>query len=121
MWLKHSKTKHKDNNVGNLLLITYKAMCNPQRWFLEIKLLLQKLYIIVITVAGQFAHSTAANYAYLRHIQSEPLRDIGFELIPAIDGPIRNVSEYITLGIVFSLILCSFMTFFFNPTPVHWV
>lgn len=121
MWPRDDNGKDKDNNLGNLLLIIYNALCNRHRWYIEIKLLIQKLHIILITVAGQFAHSTAANIAYLRHIQSEPLQDIGFDLIPAIDGPIRNISEIITLGIVFSICLLSFTPFFFNPTPVHWV
>ena len=121
MWHKDDNGKDKDKNLGNLWLIMYNALCNHRRWFLEIKLLTKKFHIILITVVGQFVHSTAANIAYLRHIQSEPLQDIGFELIPAINGPIRNVSEVITLAIVFSICLLSFTPFFFKPTPVHWV
>ena len=124
MWLKHKDGNDKDknsNNFGNLLVIIYNALCNRQRWVLETKLLIRKFHVIVITVAGQFAHSTAANIAYLRHIPSEPLQDIGFELIPAINGPIRNISEIITLTIVFSVCILSLTPFLFNPTPVHWV
>lgn len=118
MWHKPIKDK---NNENNILCITYNALCSGQRWSLELKLIVQRLDIVIISIIAQFVHSAAANYAYYKHIPSEPLRDLGFELIPEIHGPIRDISEHITLGIVFSSIFWSFYTFYFNPTPVHWV
>jgi len=104
----------------NWFLITHRALCSPVRWKTEGKILLSHIHIIIICVIGQFLHSTAANYAYLRHKPSEPLDDLGFEVIPPIHGSLRDVSEIICLGIVASAFLLSFTLFFYTPPPVPW-
>ena len=102
------------------LFIAYRALTSRSRWKKEGRILLSHIHIIIIAVIAQWFHSAAANYAYYRHVPSPPLHDLGFDLIPEIQDPFRDISDTINLGIVFSGIAASFISFFHNPPPVPW-
>ena len=102
------------------LFIAYRALTSRSRWKKEGRIILSHIHIVIIAVIAQWFHAAAASYAYFRHVPSPPLRDLGFDLIPEIQDPFRDISDNICLGIVFLGIAASLIPFFYNPTPLYW-
>eukprot|EP01083_Nonionella_stella_P258539 883565_1 len=107
-------------HTRNLLHFLYYSLCSRKRWNIEVKIFYYKLHIIILAIITQLIHSAAANYAYFRHKQSEPLMDIGFEIIGPLPSSMHYISELITFIILVSAFIISFITFFMHPTPVYW-
>lgn len=82
-------------------------------FLMEVKMLQTDLLFVLFVTFYQFFHSMVTNVAYYQHAQLNaanrvPLRDVAFEMLPAIDGEMWIISEYIfyaILGVCMSCIL----------------
>mmetsp|Transcript_38687 Transcript_38687/g.70929 ORF Transcript_38687/g.70929 Transcript_38687/m.70929 type:complete len:524 (+) Transcript_38687:547-2118(+) len=74
-------------------------------FLMEAKMLQTDLLFIIFATCWQFFHSAVTNVAYLQHAQLNaanrvPLHDIAFDMLPALDGEMWIISEYILWVIV---------------------
>lgn len=80
-------------------------------FLMEAKMLRTDLLFILFATFYQFFHSAVTNVAYLQHAHLSaanrvPLRDVAFDVLPALDGEYWIVSEYIAYAIVGTAISC---------------
>jgi len=80
-------------------------------FLMETRMLRTELPLILFATFMQFFHSTVTNFAYWQHAQLNaanrvPLKDIAFEMLPALDGDMWIISEYILWVILGTVISC---------------
>ena len=84
-------------------------------FLIEAKMLRTDLIFILFVTFYQFFHSAVTNVAYLQHAQLNaanrvPLRDMAFDILPALDGELWIISEYILYAILGTAISCIIST-----------
>jgi len=80
-------------------------------FLMELKMFQTEILFILFTTCFQFFHSAVTNVAYLQHAQLNaanrvPLKDLAFEMLPALDGDLWVISEYFFLVIVGVCVSC---------------
>jgi len=68
--------------------------------------------ILVAAIIFQYIHKICTNIAYYLHVQRQPLRDMGFELFPALSRQMQILSEILFFTLFLSTIVFMVSPFF---------
>ncbi len=80
------------------------------RWSKERQILLANWRMLTVGIFFQYIHKVCTNVAYYLHVQRQPLRDLGFELFPALPRQAQVLSE-----ILFFALFLSTLAFMASP------
>jgi len=80
------------------------------RWSKEKMILKANWRTIAIGLVFQYIHKVATNVVYYLHVPRQPLRDMGFELFPALSRDMQILSE-----VLFFMLFISTIVFMISP------
>lgn len=67
--------------------------------------------MLVVGIVWQYVHSVSTNVAYYLHHQREPLKDLGFTVLPALSRRLQILSEIVFFSFLFCTIVFTLSPF----------